>query len=358
MSKMRTALLGLGLVVEQIHLPALCAVPALQLVAGCDSRKERRNWAEQRGIRTTYADAAEMLEKEKPELVVIATPPDTHRDMCILALRHGAHVLCEKPFVSDFKQADEVVAAVAEANRLLVVNHEYRFLDTYLKAKQAIDRGDFGRPYLIQAWQQMFHPPSHETNWRANLVQSTLSEFGGHALDLFSYFFDAAPLTITANMPKVRADTEADVLVQATLRYPAERMATLLMNRVSRAPMRYLEMRIDCEKASLRLSFGGVAKVGAEWSGEAGRPVFRASMVKGGEARVERGGRSTILAYDRQEARPMATARLVGEMIAAIRAGRISLASVNHARSLAQTIYAGYESARRGETVNVASLVT
>ena len=357
MGKMRTAILGLGLVVEQIHLPACAVVSELDLVAACDPRPERRAWAEQHGVRVTYADAADMLEREKPELVLIATPPDSHRDLCLLALQHGAHVMCEKPFITRLEEADEVAAAAAQARRNVVVNNQYRYLDTYMKTKQALARGDFGRPYLIQAWQQMYHPPHHEKNWRSRLTQSTLYEFGSHPLDLFSYFFETLPQTITAHIPKLRQDTEADVLVQATLRYPNECMATLMMNRVSRAPQRYLEMRVDCEEASLRLSFGGVARATVAWSREARRPVFRASFVKGGEARVEQGGHSRILAVDKQDGRPMATARVLKEMIADIRAGRISLDAVKHASALARTIFAGYESARRGETVNIATFV-
>lgn len=355
MSKMRTAILGLGLVVEQIHLRACAAVPELDLVAGCDLRPERRAWAEQQGVCATYADALSLLEREKPELVLIATPPDSHRDLCLLALQHGAHVLCEKPFVTRLPEADDVVVAAAQAGRNVVVNNQYRYLDTYLKTKQAIARGDFGRPYLIQAWQQMYHPPYQEKNWRSALTQSTLYEFGSHPLDLFSFFFDALPQTITAHIPTVRHDTEADVLVQATLRYPDERVATLMMNRVSHAPQRYLEMRVDCEEASLRLSFGGVARASLEWSREARRPIFRASFVRGGEARVEQGGRSRVFASDQQEGRPKATARVLTEMIADIRAGRITLEPVQHARALVRTIFSGYESARLGETVNIAA---
>ncbi len=353
MSRMRTALFGLGLVVEDIHLRACAALPELELVAACDPRVERRTWAEQKGVPATYPDALSLLEREKPELVIIATPPDTHRDMCLLALQHGAHVLCEKPFVTRTDEADDVVKAAALAGRMVAVNHEYRYLDIYMKTKQAIDRGEFGRPYLIQAWQQMFHPPYKESNWRSKLVQSTLNEFGSHTLDLFAYFFDSHANTITAHTPKVRKDTDADVLVQVTLRYPNECMATMLLNRVSRAPRRYLEMRIDCEEASLRLSFGGLARAAVEWSGEVGRPVFRTSFVKGGEARVEQGGRSRILAVDKVEARPMATSRVLRKLIADIRSGHPSLDGVNHARALARTVFGGYASATRGETVNL-----
>jgi len=85
----------------------------LALIAGCDPRPERRSWAEQQGVPVTYADAETLLQREKPELVLIATPPDSHRDLCLLGLQYGAHVLCEKPFVSRPEEADDVAIAAA-----------------------------------------------------------------------------------------------------------------------------------------------------------------------------------------------------------------------------------------------------
>ena len=110
----------------------------------------------------------------------------------------------------------------------------------------------------------MNHPPAAENvEWRRNLQTSTLYEFGGHAIDLLYLMFEALPETIVANMPRVR-DYRSDVLVQAALRFPGERLATLWLNRVTHAPKRYLEMRIDCEEASLRITLGGLARVSVE----------------------------------------------------------------------------------------------
>ena len=117
-----------------------------------------------------------------------------------------------------------------------------------------------------------------------------LFEFGTHPLDLLCFFFGNLPVSITAHTPRPAPGLEADVIVQATLRFPGERMATLMLNRVSRAPERYLEMRIDCEKASLRISFGGLARASLSWSRSLGRPAGRFSLVRGGEARLESGG--------------------------------------------------------------------
>jgi predicted dehydrogenase len=294
-----------------------------------------------------------LLTKEKPDLVIIATPPDSHRDLCLLALAHGAHVFCEKPFVREVAEADEVIAAAERRGLTVSVNNEYRFLKIYRLTQERLASEAYGKPLLIQCWQQMFHPPSQERNWRARLTEYTLYEFGTHPLDLMCFFFGALPLSITAHTPHPRPEIAADVIVQGTLRFPGERLATLLCNRISHAPARYLEMRVDCEKASLRLSLGGVARAALEWSRTLGRPTARFSLVKGGEVRVEAGGRSQVIVKERAEGRAAATALHLGELCGAIKNGTASNSQARHARELIRIVRAGYESARTGETVRL-----
>ena len=355
----RVAILGLGAVAEQIHLPACAFLPEVELVAACDPDVARRERLGSRfGIRALYAAPEILLTREKPDLAIIATPPDSHRDLCLLALDHGVHVFCEKPFVRTITEADEVIAAAERRGLIVGVNNQYRFLKIYRHTQERLANGEFGAPFLIQCWQQMFHPPSQERNWRARLTEYTLYEFGTHPLDLMCFFFGALPLSITAHTPHPHPDSEADVVVQATLRFPDERLATLLLNRISHAPERYLEMRVDCEKASVRISFGGVARASVEWSRalgwpayRTGRPAARFSLVKGGEARVEAGGRSRVIARERTEGRATATALNLQGLIDAIKSGTASNDCARHARELIRIVCAGYESARTGKTV-------
>jgi predicted dehydrogenase len=348
----RIALFGLGMVAEQIHLPATTLLPQIKLVAVCDPDAVRREEVGRRfGIPALYADAETLLTEEKPDLVIIATPPDSHRDLCLLALAHGAHVFCEKPFVRDVAEADEVIAAAERRGLTVSVNNQYRFLKIYRLTQERLASQAYGKPFLIQCWQQMFHPSSQERNWRAQLTEYTLYEFGTHPLDLMCFFFGALPLSITAHTPCPQPELAADVIVQATLRFPGERLATLLCNRISHAPERYLEMRVDCEKASLRLSFGGVARAAVDWSRVLGRPTARLSLVKGGEARVEAGGRSRVIIRERVEGRAAATAQHLQELLDAIKSGRASNDQARHGRELIRIVRAGYESARTGETV-------
>jgi predicted dehydrogenase len=356
-AKLRVALIGLGGVAERIHLPALAGLPQCELVGACEIDPDRRaRMAAQFKIPATYPDAERLLAEQPADLAIVGTPPVSHRDLCLLSFERGCHVFCEKPFVSDVQEADEVLAAAKGAGRAIAVNNQYRFMRIYEDAKTRLEAGEFGRLFLLQSWQQMMHPPSKEKNWRAHLVQSTLYEFGTHALDLICYFFGALPLTISAQIPHPRPDIEADVVVLVTLRFPGERVATMVLNRISQAPERYLEMRLDCERASLRLSLGGVARASLDWSKAAGRPILRTSFVRGGEARVEANGRSRVIAQERDKAFASATARNLDAFTRAIQSGADTTGAAWHARELIRLVFAGYESARTGRTVEFSPL--
>jgi predicted dehydrogenase len=250
-------------------------------------------------------------------------------------------------------QADEIIAAASARDRLVGINNQYRYMRMYAATREELARAAFGRPFLLQCWEQMYHPPSKEKNWRAHLVQSTLFEFGTHVFDLACFLFDSFPVSITAHIPRPFPEIAADVIVTVLLRFPNDAAATIVLNRVSHAPERYLEMRLDCEKASIRMSLGGVARASLDWSKALGRPTVRGSFVKGGEARVEAGGRSRVLAREPQMAFASATATNLARFVGLIAAGSRDDREVRHARNLIRLVFAGYESADRGQTVTL-----
>ncbi len=349
---LKVGLIGLGSVAERIHLPAIATVTEISLVAACDPDTSRQNLMKTRfQIPQVYADAETLLAKERPDLVIIGTPPQLHKDLCLLALDKGAHVFCEKPFVNSLAQADEIIEKADKAARLVAVNNQYRYMNMYRIPQEQMARGDFGQPFLIQCWQQMFHPPYKEKNWRADLVQSTLFEFGTHAFDLLCFFFGAFPLSISVQTPRSRPDIAADVVVVGTLRFPNEAMATIVFNRISHATERYFEMRVDCHEASLRISLGGVAKASLDWSRVLGRPIVRYGLVKGGLAVLEKGGYSKVIASERQSAFASATAANLRGFVNKIQAGEKDNISVRQARELIRLVFAGYESAQKGEAI-------
>jgi predicted dehydrogenase len=297
-----------------------------------------------------------MLEELSPELVIVCTPPQTHKELSLLALNLGAHVLCEKPFAPTLAEVDEIIGTAENQGKLVAVNNQYRYMDIYRQVAGELAEGKYGRAYYLQCWQQMFHPAAlDDTPWRSQLKQSTLFEFGTHVIDLICYFFGTLPSAVHAVMPQVNSSYESDVLTQLTLYFPDERLATISLNRVSQAPERYLEMRLDCERASVRISVGGLARAGLTMNRYQGRlrPTFRFSYVRGGEARLEIGQKSTVIARERQDARPIATARHLAALLPELVRPKPSLEAARHGREILQIVFKAYESAEKRQIIDL-----
>jgi hypothetical protein len=140
-----------------------------------------------------------------------------------------------------------------------------------------------------------------------------------------------------------------------TLYFPDERLATVSLNRVTHAPERYVEMRLDCEDASLRLSVGGVARASLTAVRYGGRvsPSIRLSYVKGGEARAEVGARSTVIAKEAQNAVASATAAHLRDLIPEMNGATTTNKRARHAREILRIIFAAYESAQTRSVVEL-----
>ena len=204
----RVGIVGLGGVADRIHLPVCRAVPEIEVVAGCDLNSQARDkMAQKYGIPQTFETVERMLAATTPEVIIVGTPPNSHFEICRLAFEAGAHVFCEKPFMPNLEEADRVIELAQEKQRLLRVNNQYRFMSFYRETKRRLNQGEFGRLYYVQCWQHMFHPPERETNWRSQLKQYVLYEFGTHALDLVCFFSIPYPRRFTRTFPAVAPNT-------------------------------------------------------------------------------------------------------------------------------------------------------
>lgn len=344
----RIGLIGLGGSADRILLPALRQLKEVQVVAGADVNPEVRAGAQKKWrIPKVYATATEMLETEEPDIAVVATPPHTHPELCLEALQSGCHVFCEKPFMPSLESAEEVISAARRLDRQIAVNNQYYQMKIYQETARRIASGEIGLPYHILVWQQMFQLPEQEGGWKAALQpRRVLFEFGTHAVDLLCFFFRAYPEAVTARILPKKAD--ADTVISLRLDFPENRVATLYLNRASHAPKRYLEMRIDCDEASFRVSLGGVACLEAGWNSELARPRFRFSLTRGGEARLERQGRSVRIASQPRSELYKAAARHFRQFLRAIETGNRPAISAEHARNVLAAIFAAYESAEQG----------
>lgn len=92
----------------------------------------------------TYSDFTECLQKEKPEVCVIAVHTDLHYSMAKMALEAGAHVFLEKPFCLDVDEGKQLIELARKVNRILMIGHVVRFMPAWQLLKKWVDSKEFG----------------------------------------------------------------------------------------------------------------------------------------------------------------------------------------------------------------------
>jgi predicted dehydrogenase len=353
---LRFAAVGLGRATVLYHFPALQRVDGATLVGGFDPVPERRSEWEQKTRLPAYASLDELFERARPDVTIIATPPDSHAKLCLRALEAGCHVFCEKPFVESATEADRIIDAARAAGRLMAVNHEFRENPIFRAVRDAVTSDRYGRLVFCQVWQLMNLAPWDEpTQWRAGMANRTLFEGGVHLVDLLLTIYGTTPTAVYARHSSgFHPQQDADAIHLVTLEFPEGRLGLITIDRLCPAGTRYLEVRVDCEQASLRASLGGRAAIQLGVK-RAEKPGVKFEFGLGGLAWVEQGLSRTKLARNPRDSAVVGTAQLLQGFVNAIEHGKEPPSSAREARDVLGVIDAAYESARTGERIAIAA---
>jgi predicted dehydrogenase len=174
------------------HAAAYHKHPDTDLVAICDLRedalqKTKELWSDVWPDLKVYTDYQEMLDKEQPDLVSVATSDHVHADMTVAAAESGVRgILCEKPIATKLEDADRMIAACEAAGIPLSVDHTRRWDPNYLKAREIIQSGEIGELRTIVS--EMF-------SRRAMLFRN-----GTHLIDVIVFFAGSSPEWVFAEL--------------------------------------------------------------------------------------------------------------------------------------------------------------
>src|SRR3954447_15277092 len=353
MQKFRVAIAGVGRAAKGIHIPALKKLPNAEIVGVYDPLQKASEFP-------SFPTLEQLLET-RPDLVVIATPPESHRLIALAALQAGAHVFCEKPLANSIEEADAIAAAATAAGRQVCVNSEFPFMAMHLAAAREIGSERFGRLLFVEAHQTFVVTDETESGWRGEDPQRTFKEFGTHVIDLCKAFFGERPIGMSARMPRPSASGGPDYLNLVRLEFSGDRVAQITLDRLTKGKHRYLDLRLVGEKGTIATSLGGRAEGGEKGSIETSlggsaevrlglRPKGRTPFAEwdvhlGGVARLYHGERFTTLARAPLDLYPDATARLYRAFFQAIAEGREPPNSIAEARDTLDLIYRAYAEA-------------
>ena len=126
MRRLRVVHVGVGLW-GQTWAEHIASAPGFRLVGVADAGAPARAWAEQALAVPTFRDLPRALSRARAGLVVLASPPSTHRPLAELSLAAGCHVIVEKPLALTLPDAMAIADASARCGRIAMVSQNYRF---------------------------------------------------------------------------------------------------------------------------------------------------------------------------------------------------------------------------------------
>jgi phthalate 4,5-cis-dihydrodiol dehydrogenase len=148
--RLNLGVIGLGRAFT-LMLPTFASHPLIAMVAASDPRPDARaRFAEEFGAKV-YEDAAALCADPKVQAVYIASPHQFHVDHLKLAAAHGKHVLIEKPMALTVDDCRKMIEAAKTAGIQLLVGHSHSYDLPYLRTREMIRSGTYGRVRMINA---------------------------------------------------------------------------------------------------------------------------------------------------------------------------------------------------------------
>ncbi len=147
-SPLRVAVAGAGYF-ARFHHEAWVRMPDADLVAICDIDAAKASAAAAAAGTVGYGDLTAMLDAVRPDLLDIATPPESHRALAAAAAGRGLPAICQKPLAPTIAEACEIVETAENAGVLLAVHENFRFQPWYREFGRQIAAGRLGDPHGI-----------------------------------------------------------------------------------------------------------------------------------------------------------------------------------------------------------------
>jgi predicted dehydrogenase len=221
----RVGLLGAGHWARNSHVPALRALPDVEIVACAGATlDEGEAFAAEHQIPAAYATVVELLDAAKPALLAIVAPDDVHAPATTAALERDVAVFCEKPLANDVATASALARLQDELSATATVGFSFRFSPALQAMKRDVDNGVLGEPWFIELYEHnpQFHPlRGRPMNWKGDpehAAAGALFEYGSHIVDVARWLLgDVA--SVSTSFGRVRSDARLDDIATLQLRF-------------------------------------------------------------------------------------------------------------------------------------------
>ena len=179
-----------------------------------------------------YAGFDRIRDNPAIDFVYVVLPNDLHAEYTVRAAQAGKHVLCEKPMATSVPDAERMVAACKQANRLLMIAYRMQYDPYHRLVIKAVRDKQYGPLRAINAVNGQNDRPDGQ--WRQVVRQAgggSLPDVGLYCLSAARYITGQEPVEITAQMTQPGQDPrfrEIEDIAAFTLRFPGDVVATCM----------------------------------------------------------------------------------------------------------------------------------
>ncbi|HEY8596994.1 MAG TPA: Gfo/Idh/MocA family oxidoreductase [Thermomicrobiales bacterium] len=215
---LKVGLIGSGNIARKRHAPAWqklagqAAVTAVSDVVEAAATEAAQIFAADGVAPTIYADYQQLIREADIDAVDICLPHHLHADAILAATAAGKHILCEKPMCIELEEADRIVDAVDRTGIVYMSGHNELFYPAIAGAKELLDRGALGTPYILRSHEFPTGYPASAVpgraaqrtmmvGWRASRTTmggGVLIDKGYHPTYILLYMAGSEPVEVTA----------------------------------------------------------------------------------------------------------------------------------------------------------------
>jgi len=338
----RIGILGAG-GISETHARAAVTIPGVEIAAVCGLNREKAAALGARTGSAVYDDLSNFLSHRPMDIVAIGSPSGLHAEQAIAAVRHGLHVLVEKPLDINLARVDALIEESARAGVRVGVFFQDRLRPDVLRMKAIVDSGRLGTPVLASGRVKWHRPPEYysHSRWRGTWALDgggALMNQGIHTVDLLIWLFGPVTRVVARTATRLHR-IEVEDTAAAILEFQSGALGILEAG-TSIYPGYSRRVEITGSEGTLILEHDRLAAIdlrtadgtasGAEGVGEAA--VSSQSPVVG-DATAHR--------------------RVMEDFIRAVRAGSTPACDAREGRKSVEVVEAIYRAAREGGPVAV-----
>jgi len=193
----RVAVVGVGFVGGQAHVPAFRKIPGSDMIILCDKLENRVKALSEKYSVKYCLDYEEILNNPKVDAVVLAVPTPFHFELAIKAMQKGKHVLCEMPLAPTIEQIRKMAETAKKSKVVLMPDLNFRFAPIYIKVKEMINE-DVVRNPIATHYREFIPAAALAEQWPAGSWAWDIGESGGYpdftlsvwSIDLLRWLFE------------------------------------------------------------------------------------------------------------------------------------------------------------------------